>query len=89
MVASELQEAGGDIGRERRKYPRRIRNYEAVLLSLTGEPLLRGRIVDLSKGGAKLIGSPHPPRGPAPQGRNRSCQIESERSLTHATGFDW
>ena len=58
MVASELQEAGGDIGRERRKYPRRMRDYEATLLSLTGGPLLRGRTLDLSKGGAKLAGSP-------------------------------
>ena len=58
MAASQRQRANGDFGRDRRKHPRKTRDCEATLFALTGEPLLRGRTIDLTKGGAKLIGSP-------------------------------
>jgi len=58
MAASQRQRANGDFGRDRRKHPRKTPDYEAALFALTGEPLLRGRTIGLSKGGAKLIGSP-------------------------------
>jgi len=58
MVAGEPQRADAGSEHERRKSPRKTPDYEAALFTLAGEPLLRGRTIDISMGGAKVGGSP-------------------------------